>query len=60
MRHVVNKENPPPDKERDNSPPPSQNPTNPPKSKTSVFILGDRMIKKVDGCLLMSFRSISI
>ena len=49
MRHVVNKENPPPDKERDNSPPPSQNPTNPPKS---VFIVGDSMIQNVDGYLL--------
>ena len=49
MRHVVNKENPPPDKERDNSPPPSQNPTNPPKS---MFIVGDSMIQNVDGYLL--------
>ena len=48
MSHIMNKENRPPDKERDIPPPPSQNPTNPPKSKTSVFIVGNSMIKKVD------------
>ena len=51
MSHVMNKENRPPDKERDKPSPPSQNPTNPQKSKTSVFIVGDSMIKKVDGYL---------
>ena len=29
MSHIMNKENRPPDKERDKSPPPSQNPGNP-------------------------------
>ena len=52
MSHVMNKENRSPVKERDKPPPPSQNPTNPPKSKTTVFIVGDSMIKKVDGYLL--------
>ena len=50
----MNQENRPPDKERDKSPAPSQNPTNPPKSKTSVFIVGDSMMKKVDGYVLTS------
>ena len=50
----MNKENRPPDKERDKPPPPSQNPINPQKSKASVFIVGDIMIKKVDGYLLIS------
>ena len=50
----MNKENRPPDKERDKTSPPSQNSTNPQKSKTSVFIVGDRMIKKVGGYLLAS------
>ena len=54
MSHVMNKGNRPPDKERDKPPPPSQNPTNPQKSKTSVFIVGDSMIKKVDRYLLTS------
>ena len=54
MSHIINKENRPPDKERDKPPPPSQNPINPQKSKTSVFIVGDSMIKKVDGYLLTS------
>ena len=54
VSHKINKENRPPDKERDKPPPPSQNPTNPQKSKTSVFIVGDSMIKKVDGYLLTS------
>ena len=54
VSHIINKENRPPDKERDKPPPPSQNPTNPQKSKTSVFIVGDSMIKKVDGYLLTS------
>ena len=54
MSHVMNKENRPPNKERYKPPPPSQNPTNPRKSKTSVFIVGDSMIKKVDGYLLTS------
>ena len=54
MSHVMNKGNRPPNKERDKPPPPSQNPTNPPKSKTSVFIVGDRMIEKVDGYLFTS------
>ena len=43
-----------PDIERDKPPPPSQNPANPQKSKTSVFIVGNSMIKKVDGYLLTS------
>ena len=55
MSHVMNKENRPPDKERDKPPPPSRNPTNPQKSKTSVFIFGDSMIKNVDGYLLTTF-----
>ena len=54
MSHVMNKGNRPPDKERDKSLPPSQNPTNPQKSKTLMFIVGDSMIKKVDGYLLTS------
>ena len=52
VSHIMNKENWPPDKERDKPQPPSQNSTNPQKSKTSVFIVGDSMIKKVDGYLL--------
>ena len=52
--HVMNKENRPPDKERDKPPPPSQTPTNSQKSKTSVFIIGDTRIKEVDGYLLTS------
>ena len=60
MSHVTSEANGQPDKEINKPPPTSQNITNPTKSKTSVFILGDSMIKKVDGCLLMSFRSISI
>ena len=52
--HIMNKENRPPDKERDKQPPLSQNPTNPQKSKTSVLIVGDSMIKKVNGYLLTS------
>ena len=43
----MSKENPPPDKRRDKPPPPSQNPT-------SVFIVWDCMIKKVDGYFLTS------
>ena len=54
VSHIMNKENRAPDKERDKPPPRSQNSTNPQKSKTSVFIVGDSMIKKVDGCLLTS------
>ena len=56
IREMSHKGNRPPDKERDKPPPPSQNPTNPQKSKskTSVFIVGDSMIKKVDGYLLTS------
>ena len=54
MSHIMNKENGPPDKERDKPPPLSQNLTNPQKSKTSVVIVGDSMIKKVDGYLLLS------
>ena len=52
MSHVMHKENRPPVKERYKRPPPSQNPTNPPKSKITVFIVGDSMVKKVDGYLL--------
>ena len=52
VSHIMNKENRPHDKERDKPPPPSQNSTNPQKSKTSVFIVGDRMIK--NGYLLTS------
>ena len=48
MSHIMNKENRPPDKERNKPPPSSQNPTKPQKSKTSAFIVGDSMIKKVD------------
>ena len=57
MSHVMNKENGVnlPDKERNKPQPPFQNPTKPQKSKTSVFIVGDRMIKKVDGYLLTSY-----
>ena len=54
MSHIMNKENGPPDKERDKPPPLSQNLTNPQKSKTSVVIVGDSLIKKVDGYLLLS------
>ena len=54
MSHVMNKENRPPDKERDKPPAPSQNSTNHRKSKTSVFIVGDSMPQKVDGYLLTS------
>ena len=54
MSHVMNKENRPPDKERDKPTPPSQNSANLQKSKTSVFIVGDSMTKKVDGYLLTS------
>ena len=54
MSHVMNKDNRPPDKERDKPPPQSQNTTKPQKSKTSVFIVGDSMIKKVNGDLLTS------
>ena len=54
VSHIMNKENRLPDKERDKPPPLSQNLTNPQKSKTSVFIVGDSMIKKVDGYLLTS------
>ena len=53
VSHIINKENRPPDKERDKPPRTSQNPTNPQKSKT-VFIVGDSMVKKVDGYLLTS------
>ena len=52
MSYVMNKENRPPVKERDKLSPLSQSPTNPQKSKTTVFIAGDSMIKKVDGYLL--------
>ena len=45
----MNKENRSPDKEGDKPSPPSQTPTDPPKSKASVFIVDDSMIKKVDG-----------
>ena len=51
----MNKENQYPDKGRDKPPPLSQNPPNPQKSKTSVFIIGDSIMKKVDGYLLTSF-----
>ena len=54
MSHAMTKENRPPDKERDKPPPPPQNPINPQKSKTSVFIVGDCVIKKVDEYLLTS------
>ena len=54
MNHVINKDNRPADKGKGKAPPPYQNPTNPKKSKTSVFIVGDSMIKKVDGYLLTS------
>ena len=50
VSHIINKENRPPDK----PPPPSENPANPQNSKTSVFIVGDSMIKKDDGYLLTS------
>ena len=48
ISHIMNKENRPSDKERDKPPLPSQNPTNPEKSKTSLFIVGESMIKKID------------
>ena len=54
MSHVINKTNQPHNKERDKPPLPSPNPTKPQNSKTSVFIVGDSMIKKVDGYLLTS------
>ena len=60
VRHIMNKENRPPDKERDKAPPLSQNPTNPQKSKASVFIAGDSKIKKVDGYLLTKFSEASV
>ena len=50
----MNKENRTSNKERDKPPPPSQNPINLQKSKISVLIVGDSMIKKVDGYLLTS------
>ena len=50
----MNKENRPSDKERDKPPPSSQIPINHQKSKTSVLIVGDNMIKKADGYLLTS------
>ena len=49
ISHVMNKDNRSSYKERDKLPPTSQNPTKPKKFKTSVFIVGDSMIKKVDG-----------
>ena len=52
VSHTMNNENRPPNKERDKPLPSSQNPTNPQKSKTSVFIVRDSMIKKVNGYLL--------
>ena len=52
--YVMNKENRPPDKERDKLPLPSQNPTNSQKSKPSVFIVRDSMIKKVDRYVLIN------
>ena len=54
MSHVMNKENRLSDKERDKPPPLSQNPNNLQKSKISVFIIGDSLIKKIDGYLLTS------
>ena len=54
MRHIINEENRPRDKERDKPPLPSKNPTDPQKSKTWVSIVGDSMIKKVNGYLLTS------
>ena len=53
MSYVLNKENRPLHKER-NKPPLSQNSTNPQKSKTSVLIVRDSIVKKVDGFLLTS------
>ena len=58
MSHIINKENGPPDKERDKPPPLSQNLTNPQKSKTSVVIVGESMIKKFDGYLLLTSLSL--
>ena len=52
MSHIMNEENRPSDKERVKPPPSSQNPTTAQKSKRSVFIVGDNMIKKVDGYFL--------
>ena len=54
MSHVMSNENRHPDKLRDKPPPPSQKPSNPLKSIPSVFIIGDRMIKKVDRYFLTS------
>ena len=54
MSHVITDENLPTDKERDKPPPATQNPTSAQKSKTSVFIVGNTMIKKVNGYLLTS------
>ena len=55
MSHVMNKKNRSSDKKTGKSQPPSQNPTKPPKYKTSLFIVGDSMIKKIDGYLLTRF-----
>ena len=54
MSHVMNKDNQSCGKERDKPPPPSQDANNPLKSKPSVFIVGDSMIKKVDEYILAS------
>ena len=50
----TDKDNKPPGKGKDRPLPPSQNTTTPQKSKTSMFIFGDSMIKKADGYLLTS------
>ena len=55
MSHVMNKKNRSSDKKTGKSQPPSQNPTKPQKYKTSLFIVGDSMIKKIDGYLLTRF-----
>ena len=54
LSYVVSKENRPPDKETDKPQRPSQNPTNLQKSKASVFIVEDSLIKKVDEYLFIS------
>ena len=55
MSHVMNKKNRSSDKKTGKSQPPSQNPTKPQKYKTSLFIVGDSMIQKIDGYLLTRF-----
>ena len=52
MSHIMNEENRPSDKERVKPPPSSRNPTTTQKSKRSVFIVGDNVIKEIDAYFL--------